>query len=179
MPFELIIPQSNPLDPSGRVSREWQQFFINLGTAIAAAGPVSNSSTLTANQLVVGDGTAVIKALAAGTNATVLTMVTGVPAWTAPAYPAASGADTQVQFNNAGAFSGSASFTYNVTTNALALGAVQIGLFAATPIAQPTTAGAAATFVVGAGTAVNDASTFDGYTLKQVVKALRNLGALA
>ena len=50
---------------------------------------------------------------------------------------------------------------------------------AAAPIAQPTTAFAAATFVAGAGTAVNDASTFDGYTLKQVVKALRSLGILA
>lgn len=49
----------------------------------------------------------------------------------------------------------------------------------ATPIVQPTTAVTAATFVAGAGTAVNDASTFDGYTLKQVVKALRNIGLLA
>jgi hypothetical protein len=44
---------------------------------------------------------------------------------------------------------------------------------------QETTAVAAATFVVGVGTAVTDASTFDGYTLKQVVKALRNMGILA
>lgn len=43
---------------------------------------------------------------------------------------------------------------------------------------QETTGVGAATFVAGAGTAVNDASTFDGYTLKQVVKALRNLGIL-
>jgi len=55
----------------------------------------------------------------------------------------------------------------------------KLGLFGATPAAQPTTAGASATFVAGAGTAVNDASTFDGYTLKQVVKALRTLGILA
>jgi hypothetical protein len=44
---------------------------------------------------------------------------------------------------------------------------------------KETTAVAAATFVVGVGTAVTDASTFDGYTLKQVVKALRNMGILA
>lgn len=49
----------------------------------------------------------------------------------------------------------------------------------ATPIVQPTTAVAAATFTANSGTAVNDASTFDGYTLKQVVKALRNMGLLA
>jgi hypothetical protein len=49
----------------------------------------------------------------------------------------------------------------------------------ATPIVQPTTAVAAAAFVANAGTAVNDASTFDGYTLGKVVKALRNAGLLA
>jgi hypothetical protein len=46
-------------------------------------------------------------------------------------------------------------------------------------VAQATTGVAAATFTANAGTAVNDASTFDGYTLKQIVKALRNIGALA
>ena len=55
----------------------------------------------------------------------------------------------------------------------------KISFWNATPIVQPTTSVAAATFVVSAGTAVNDASTFDGYTLKQVVKALRNTGLLA
>lgn len=49
---------------------------------------------------------------------------------------------------------------------------------AAAPIAQPTTSIAAATFVANSGTTVNDASTFDGYTMKQIVKALRNLGLL-
>lgn len=43
---------------------------------------------------------------------------------------------------------------------------------------QETTAVAASTFVVEIGTAVTDASTFDGYTLKQIVKALRNQGLL-
>lgn len=55
----------------------------------------------------------------------------------------------------------------------------KIGLWNATPIVQPTTSIAAATFVANSGTAVNDASTFDGYTIKQIVKALRNIGALA
>lgn len=55
----------------------------------------------------------------------------------------------------------------------------KIGFWNATPIVQPTTAVAAATFVANAGTAVNDASTFDGYTVGQVVKALRNTGLLA
>jgi len=44
---------------------------------------------------------------------------------------------------------------------------------------QQATGGASSTFVVGVGTAVTDASTFDGYTLGQIVKALRNTGILA
>lgn len=55
----------------------------------------------------------------------------------------------------------------------------KLGFWNATPIAQPTTSVASAAFVASAGTAVNDASTFDGYTIKQVVKALRNEGLLA
>ena len=45
--------------------------------------------------------------------------------------------------------------------------------------AQANTSIGSATFVANAGTAVNTASTFDGYTLPQVVKALRTLGMLA
>ena len=69
--------------------------------------------------------------------------------------------------------SGTAGTKIGVTT------AQKIGFWNATPIVQPTTAVAAATFVVGVGTAVNTASTFDGYTLAKVVKALRNTGILA
>lgn len=54
-----------------------------------------------------------------------------------------------------------------------------VGLWGATPIAQPTTAVAAATRVGGGGTTLTDTDTFDGYTLAQIVKALRNIGALA
>jgi len=55
----------------------------------------------------------------------------------------------------------------------------KIGFWNATPIAQPTTATASATFVANAGTAINTLSTFDGYKIDQVVKALRNAGLLA
>ena len=54
-----------------------------------------------------------------------------------------------------------------------------LGLWGVTPIVQPTTAVAAATRVGGGGTALTDTDTFDGYTLSQIVKALRNIGALA
>jgi hypothetical protein len=56
---------------------------------------------------------------------------------------------------------------------------LKLGFFGATPAAQPTTGGAAAAFTANSGTAVNDASTFDGYTIKQAIKALRTLGLLA
>lgn len=49
----------------------------------------------------------------------------------------------------------------------------------ATPIVQPTTGIAAATFVTNTSLIANDTATFDGYTIGQVVKALRNIGVLA
>lgn len=55
----------------------------------------------------------------------------------------------------------------------------KIGFWNNAPIVRPTTTVAAAAFVANTGTAVNDASTFDGYTIKQVVKALRNIGLIA
>lgn len=46
-------------------------------------------------------------------------------------------------------------------------------------IAQETTSVGNATLVGGGGTNITDTDTFDGYTLKQIVKALRNQGLLA
>jgi hypothetical protein len=46
----------------------------------------------------------------------------------------------------------------------------------ATPISQPDTGVASASFTANSGTAVNDASTFDGYTLRQIVRGLRLMG---
>lgn len=55
----------------------------------------------------------------------------------------------------------------------------KLGFWNKTPIVQPTTAIGEAAFVENAGgVAVNDDSTFDGYTLRQVVKALRDAGLL-
>ncbi len=45
-------------------------------------------------------------------------------------------------------------------------------------IARPTTAFASAAFVVNAGTAINTGSTFDGYTIAQLMHIVRNLGLL-
>jgi hypothetical protein len=54
-----------------------------------------------------------------------------------------------------------------------------LGFYGVTPIVQPATSVAASTRVGGGGTALTDSDTYDGYTLAQVVKALRNLGFLA
>ena len=55
----------------------------------------------------------------------------------------------------------------------------KIAFWNATPIVQPTTAVAAATVVSGSGGNVKHDDTFDGYTVEQVVRALRNTGLLA
>ena len=55
----------------------------------------------------------------------------------------------------------------------------KIGIWNATPIVQPTTAIAAATFVSNTSLIANDTATWDGYTIGQAIKALRNWGALA
>ena len=55
----------------------------------------------------------------------------------------------------------------------------KIGFWNTTPIVQPTTAVAAATFVTNTSLIANDTATFDGYTIGQIVKALRNAGLLA
>ena len=55
----------------------------------------------------------------------------------------------------------------------------KIGFWNATPIVQPTTAVTAATFTANTSGIANDTATFDGYTIGQVVKALRNIGVLA
>lgn len=70
-------------------------------------------------------------------------------------------------------------FDAAVANQRLTFNAGWMGFFGTVAIAQPTTGGAAGVFVVNAGVAVNDASTFDGYTLPQLVRAIRLLGLLA
>jgi hypothetical protein len=69
------------------------------------------------------------------------------------------------------------------TTTGTKIGATtsqKIGFWNSTPIVQPTTAVASATVAhAGGGTNIKTDDTFDGYTIAQVVKALRNAGLLA
>ena len=55
----------------------------------------------------------------------------------------------------------------------------KLSFWNATPIVQPATGGGASTFVSNTSLLANDTATFDGYTIGQVVKALRNMGLLA
>lgn len=57
--------------------------------------------------------------------------------------------------------------------------AAMIGFYATAPIVQPTTAIAGATRVGGGGAALTDTDTFDGYTIAQLAKVIRNLGLAA
>lgn len=55
----------------------------------------------------------------------------------------------------------------------------KLAIWGKTPIVQPTTAGGSATIASpGAGSTIKTDDTFDGYTLAQVVRALRNIGVL-
>jgi hypothetical protein len=56
--------------------------------------------------------------------------------------------------------------------------ATKLGLYGATPVLRATTAGAAATFAANTSGIADDTATFDGYTIGQIVKALRDIGAL-
>jgi hypothetical protein len=55
----------------------------------------------------------------------------------------------------------------------------KLSLWNATPNVQPTTAITAGAFVANTSGIANDTATFDGYTMGQVVAALRRIGALA
>jgi hypothetical protein len=91
---------------------------------------------------------------------------------------------TRLTISSAGLFNfGDANNFQLGTTTGTKIGTAtsqKIGFWNATPIVQPTTAIAESAFVENSGGVnVNDDSTFDGYTLRQVVKALRDAGLLA
>ncbi len=78
-------------------------------------------------------------------------------------------------------FADNLAFNFGSTTGTIIarLTTQRISFWAAAPIVQPTTAVAAATFVANTSLIANDTATFDGYTIGQVVKALRIMGLLA
>lgn len=55
----------------------------------------------------------------------------------------------------------------------------KISFWGATPVVQPTTAISGSTLISGTGIVLTDTDTYDGYTIAQVVAALRQSGILA
>lgn len=81
---------------------------------------------------------------------------------------------------NSGDFGvGTSSPTAKLHVNGSTLLNGNLGVFGTTPIAQPTTAIIAPAAVAVGGVDVQTNDTFEGYTIAQVVRALRNLGVLA
>ena len=91
-------------------------------------------------------------------------------------------ATTVLQITNATTVtvSNAVNFVFNATTGTkLGTATTQkLGFWNTTPIVQPTTAVAASAFVANTSLIANDTATFDGYTIGQIVKALRNIGLL-
>jgi hypothetical protein len=90
------------------------------------------------------------------------------------------GADTQIQFNNASAFGGSANFTWNTTTNKLTIGGSQTASagIAQSTIIQPTLVAAANSDVL-TGLYINPTFTngaFTGVTNNGLIVAAGNIG---
>lgn len=90
------------------------------------------------------------------------------------------GASAGFTFNDSITLADAKDLIFNTTTGTKIGTATtqKIGFWNTTPIVQPTTAIAAATFAANTSAIANDTATFDGYTIGQVVKALRNIGIL-
>lgn len=73
--------------------------------------------------------------------------------------------------------------SFNATDGGVVSGSV--GFFGHAAVGQPTALGGSVSFAAGAGTAVNNDSTFGGgvgsssYTIGDIVTALKNLGLIA
>lgn len=159
-------------------------FYINsAGATVASGAIISGTVTASAGQIRLPNNTSVNWRNAANSadiglnmsSSNVLTLSA-----TSIALAAAGLTEVSVDANGLTMTDGKHFIAGTSTGSKIGSGSTQkIGFWGATAVVQPTTAGAAATFTANSGTAVNDASTFDGYTLSQVVKALRTIGILA
>lgn len=108
----------------------WQGTAVGIayggtGATTKAAGFNALSPVTTAGDLILGNGVNSSTRLAIGSTSQVLTVVGGTAAWAAIPVQAAAGSTTQVQYNNAGAFAGSANLTFDGTYISDAIGNVR------------------------------------------------------
>ena len=83
-------------------------------TSVASGG--TGRSTLTANSVLLGNGTSAVQLVAPGANGQVLRSDGTI--WSSGAVPAG-GSNTQVQFNSSGGLTGNSAFTFNSGTGAV------------------------------------------------------------
>lgn len=115
-----VPPARTPVvDAVDAVTRPWLAFFTQLAAQSQAGSvAVTATGTLTNHHVILGNGGSDIRALAStGTSGQVLTSngSSSDPSWqTVSSTPG--GADTDVQFNDAGSFGGDAALTFTKTT---------------------------------------------------------------
>lgn len=162
------------------VDAEMQISASHLGTFGTVIGVLSNTTLQASAAGVITNLYGVRSALTAATNTTAVGTYVGyyMPSPTLGGATATNVYGVKIEDLTVGGTLNYAIYTGRGDIHLMSNSADKFGLWGVTPIARPTTAFAAAAFVAGAGTAVNDASTFGGYTLKQVVQALQSLGLL-
>jgi hypothetical protein len=115
-----------------------------------------------------------------GSNTIIGAQVTGLSSTLANNVIIADGAGNKVLwFNSANALISDLKIDTTTGIKIATATTQKLSFWNATPIVQPTTAVAAATVVSGTGGNVKHDDTFDGYTVEQVVRALRTIGLLA
>ena len=146
-------------------------------TGLPVAGGGTGVATLTAYAPVFG-GTTSTAAVQSGTVGTTGQVLTSNGAGVLPTFQAvgggtAGGADTQIQFNNAGAFAGDADLTWNSTTNILTTGSTGTPTTIIGTQGAATAIGAALSVKGGAG----GATSGDGGVLSIIGGASTTTGA--
>jgi hypothetical protein len=95
---------------------------LSLTNALSVANGGTGRVTLPVNNVLVGNGTGGIATVAPGNVGNVLTSIGGAWVSNVAMSGAAAGSNTQVQYNNSGAFAGSANLTFDGTNLGLAGG---------------------------------------------------------
>lgn len=98
------------------------QYLNGVTNAIQTQLNNKQSSALPQNSLWVGGSSGIATTLATGTSGYVLTSVSGVPTWQPVSAGTPPGANTQIIFNDAGAFSATAGLTFDKVAGNITIG---------------------------------------------------------